>query len=252
MNKINLEVEEIGKKKEGNATKIKVGCCGFPTSRKKYFKEFDAVELQNTFYSVPSFESIQKLKEESKINTNFEFCIKAFQVITHKISSPTYRKLKEKFGNPLNYGFFQPTKEVFDAWDKTKEIVEALNAKIILFQTPASFTEDEQNIKNIKEFFSSIDKKRFIFAWEARGWSESKRKQICEELEIISAVDPFKEKAFGDINYFRLHGLPGYNLRYTYSIEDLKKLKSFCNKKENYVFFNNIQMLKNAIEFKRV
>jgi len=127
-----------------------------------------------------------------------------------------------------------------------------LNAKIILFQTPASFTEDEQNIKNIKEFFFSIDKKRFIFAWEARGWSESKRKEICEELEIISAVDPFKEKAFGKMNYFRLHGLPGYNLRYTYSIEDLKKLKSFCNKKENYVFFNNIQMLKNANEFKRV
>jgi len=50
MNKINLEVEEIGKKKEGNATKIKVGCCGFPTSREKYFKEFDTCLL----YTSPS------------------------------------------------------------------------------------------------------------------------------------------------------------------------------------------------------
>jgi uncharacterized protein YecE (DUF72 family) len=239
------------KKKENKS--IKVGCCGFPTSREKYFKEFDIVELQNTFYSIPSLENVKKLKEEAlKINKNFEFCIKSFQVITHKSTSPTYKKLKEKFGNPLNYGFFQPTKEVFEAWEKTKEIAKILDTKIILFQTPASFTEEERNIRNMKEFFSSIKKEKFIFAWEARGWSESKRKEVCEELKLISAVDPFKEKAFGEINYFRLHGLPGYNLRYVYSSEDLEKLKSFCDKKQNYVFFNNLQMLKNATQFKQI
>jgi len=240
-------------KKQKENKRIKVGCCGFPTSKEKYFKEFNAVELQNTFYNIPSLESVEKLKKESlQINKNFEFCIKAFQVITHKSNSPTYKKLKEKFGNPENYGYFQPTKEVFEAWEKTKEIAKILDTKIILFQTPASFIEEEKNIKNMKEFFSSINKEKFIFAWEARGWSESKRREVCEELKLISAVDPFKEKPFGEINYFRLHGLPGYNLRYVYSASDLKKLKSFCNKKENYVFFNNIQMLKNAIEFKQI
>jgi uncharacterized protein YecE (DUF72 family) len=241
------------KKRKKKIKSIKVGCCGFPTSKEKYFKEFNIVELQNTFYNIPSLESIEKLKKESlEINKNFEFCLKAFQVITHKSTSPTYKKLKEKFGNPLNYGSFQPTKEVFTAWEKTKEIAKILDAKFILFQTPASFTEEEKNIKNMKEFFSSIKKEKFIFAWEARGWSEQKRKEVCEELKLISAVDPFKEKPFGEINYFRLHGLPGYNLKYVYSESDLKKLKSFCDKKQNYVFFNNLQMFKNAIDFKNI
>jgi uncharacterized protein YecE (DUF72 family) len=232
---------------------IKVGCCGFPISRKEYFKKFDIVELQNTFYSPPSLESLKKLKEEAKkSNEKFEFTMKAFQVITHESSSPTYRKLKEKFGNEKNYGSFKQTKEVLEAWEKTKEIAKALEAKIILFQTPFSFSQNEKNIKNIKEFFCSVEREKFIFALELRGWSEEKRREICEELKLISCVDPFKEKPFGKINYFRLHGLPNYNLKYVYKRKDLEKLKGFCDKKENYVFFNNLQMFKNSLEFKKI
>jgi len=35
----NLEKEEI-----------KIGCCGFPVGKERYYKEFDVVELQSTFY----------------------------------------------------------------------------------------------------------------------------------------------------------------------------------------------------------
>jgi len=33
--------------------KIKIGCCGFPTSKEKYYKDFKAVEIQKTFYQPP-------------------------------------------------------------------------------------------------------------------------------------------------------------------------------------------------------
>ena len=32
---------------------VKVGCCGFPVSMKRYFQEFRVVEVQKTFYKPP-------------------------------------------------------------------------------------------------------------------------------------------------------------------------------------------------------
>ncbi|MFQ6065329.1 MAG: DUF72 domain-containing protein, partial [Candidatus Bathyarchaeia archaeon] len=54
-----------------------------------------------------------------------------------------------------------------------------------------------------------------------------------------------------NIAYFRLHGLPGYNLRYTYTNRQLQelyeKLKAYENKVETvYLFFNNYAMYRDA------
>lgn len=57
-----------------------------------------------------------------------------------------------------NYGFFRPTEEVFNAWKRTKEMCEALNSKIVVFQCPASFRTTDENVKNMTDFFSSINR----------------------------------------------------------------------------------------------
>jgi uncharacterized protein YecE (DUF72 family) len=229
---------------------VKVGCCGFPTSKKEYFKRFSLVELQSTFYEIPTkIETVKKWKNEAP--EDFEFTLKAFQVITHDSKSPTYKRLKRKFGNPKNYGFFKNTKEVFEAWEMTREVAKALNSKIVVFQCPASFKPEKGNIENFRKFFKKIKEKNFIFAWEPRGsWPENLIKELCKELNLIHCVDPFKQKPlFGKINYFRLHGRDGYNLKYKYAKEDLKNLLEFCNKKENYVLFNNLSMFEDAQRF---
>ncbi|MGB9598732.1 MAG: DUF72 domain-containing protein, partial [Minisyncoccales bacterium] len=195
--------------------KILVGCCGFPISKKEYFKKFSLVELQSTFYEIPAkIETVKKWRD--KAPKDFEFTLKAFQVITHQISSPTYKRLKRKFGNPKNYGFFQNKKEIFLAWEMTERVAKELNAKIIVFQCPASFKPERKNIQNFKNFFKKIKEKKFIFVWEPRGdWSEDLIKKLSKELNLVHCVDPFKQKSvFGKINYFRLHGKPGYNLLY--------------------------------------
>jgi uncharacterized protein YecE (DUF72 family) len=233
--------------------KIFVGCCGFPINKKKYFEQFKVVELQSTFYEIPAkLETVKKWKE--KAPRDFEFTLKAFQVITHEISSPTYKRLKEKFGNPKNYGFFKNKKEVFDAWEMTREVAKVLDSKIILFQCPSSFRPEKENIENLKNFFKKIREKNFIFVWEPRGnWPEDLIKGICKELNLVHCTDPFKQKSiFGKINYFRLHGKPGYNLRYEYTEKDLKELLKFCDKKENYVLFNNLNMFEDAQKFQKL
>ena len=227
---------------------IKVGCCGFCCKKDEYFKKFEVVEIQKTFYSLPSIETARKWRKEKP--ENFEYTIKAWQLITHLPNSPTYRKANLKIeGN--NYGFFKPSNEVFGAWEKCKEFAEEMDAKIIVFQCPPNFHESAENIRNIEQFFSSIERD-FLYAIELRGnWKKEKIIEICKNFDLIHCVDPFKSPSYyGKIKYYRLHGISGYN--YDYSKEELKKLLEFCRNKEVYCLFNNTKMLKNAIEFKEM
>ena len=67
--------------------KLYVGCCGFPYARKKYYEYSKVVELQNTFYELPSLEWGRSARREAP--EGFVFTIKAWQVITHPHTSPT-------------------------------------------------------------------------------------------------------------------------------------------------------------------
>ena len=231
---------------------LKIGCCGFAQGKKNYFKNFSVVEIQQTFYQPPEEKTALKWKKESPLD--FEYTLKAWQLITHPASSPTYRKLKIKVKNEKNYGFFKPTEEVFFAWEETSKIADILKAKIIVFQCPASFTQEKENIKNMEKFFKKIKRKDYIFCWEVRGnWSDELVKEVCKDLDLVHCVDPFKNKpTFGKINYFRLHGITGYSYRYTE--KDLKTLKEMINKiqKPTYVMFNNVYMYEDALNFKKL
>ncbi len=225
---------------------IKTGCCGFSTAMKNYFGKFGLVEVQKTFYKPPRVETVRKWREAAPLD--FEFTVKAWQVITHPPSSPTYRKAGI---TALEGGFFKPTDEVFDAWKRTEEIAAALGSRIILFQTPSSFEENKANLENMSNFFSSIGKE-FTFVWEPRGWKEEAAKDICEKLELVHCTDPFVAKpTHGRITYLRLHGSHATMYKHRYSDEELEWLKDYCEgiEKDVYVLFNNVHMYEDASRF---
>lgn len=68
---------------------ILIGCCGWSEARGKYFRDFPGVELQTTFYQPPSPELAKKCRLEAP--PGFSFTLKAWQLITHPATSPTYR-----------------------------------------------------------------------------------------------------------------------------------------------------------------
>jgi uncharacterized protein YecE (DUF72 family) len=84
--------------------------------------------------------------------------------------------------------------------------------------------------------------------WEPRGkWEPQEIREMCRELDLIHGVDPFKnEPTFGEIRYFRLHGITGY--RYRFSEEDLRALRGRC-RGMTYCLFNNVQMWTDARTF---
>jgi uncharacterized protein YecE (DUF72 family) len=43
---------------------IKVGCCGYPTSMKKYQENFDLVELNTTFHKYPGPATLTKWRQK--------------------------------------------------------------------------------------------------------------------------------------------------------------------------------------------
>ena len=222
---------------------------------KKYFEDFSLVEIQKTFYTFPKISTVKKWRE--KAPKDFEFTIKASQLITHDPSSPTYRKAGINISDDKKnkYGFFRNTEEVFNAWEKTREVAEILKSKVVVFQTPAKFKESRENFENIVGFFSSIEK-NFNYALEIRGmWRKETIRKICNEFNITHCTDLLVEEPvyIGNLAYFRLHGSKGKRLyRYKHTEEDFKKIYEFASNLnvDCYVLFNNVYMLEDAKRFK--
>lgn len=233
-------------------TMVKTGCCGFSKGRKEYFRHFALTEVQQTFYKMPKLETAAKWREEAP--PDFEFTMKAPQLITHPSNSPTYRKagIKPGPGKESNYGFFRPTEEVYQAWDQTKLFAQALDCHVVVFQCPPSFTETPEHIDNLRNFFKPLQGSGFTLVWEPRrGWTEETIKSLCEELGLVHCVDPMMSTSlYGKPRYFRLHG--GARYRHRYTEEELAHLKEIATTEDTYVLFNNLNMFNDALAFKQL
>lgn len=233
--------------------KIKIGTCGFRGNKIEYSRLLTCVEIQHTFYQPPQIKTLERWRAE--MPEDFEFAVKAWQLITHEAKSPTYKRLKKKLTGQEKEeaGYFKPTAIVREAWETTLACAEALRAKTILFQCPASFKPYRYNIANLEKFFSSIERGKLDFGWEPRGeWDDKIVKEICERHDLRHVVDPFKKQTVTPGKcYYRLHGVTGW--RYKYEEDELRELTSLLPGNErSYVFFNNIEMTEDALRFQEI
>ncbi len=233
--------------------RVRIGCCGFRSSRESYYELLDSVEVQHTFYQPPLVPTLRRWREGAP--EGFEFTLKAWQLITHQASSPTYRRLKRPLTEEQREGAgsFRPSEAVQSAWELTRECARALQARAVLFQCPASFKPTGENVENMRRFFREAARGRLVFAWEPRGgWPRELVRELCEELKLWHAVDPFSERTVTPGRcYFRLHGRRGW--RYKYEDGELEELASMLPKRAtSYVFFNNVEMRDDARRFRRI
>ena len=246
---------------------IKVGCCGWAVrgGKEAYFRVFKLIELQSTFYKLPRVSTAENWRNIAP--PDFEFTLKAWQVITHPPSSPTWRRagIKPEPGREDRYGFLRPTEENFEAWSRTLEICRALRAKVCVVQTPPSFGFSEENVRNVRDFFGSIDRGGMDIAWEPRGtWNDHLDvvKELCDSLNLIHAVDIFRRSPVSShpTCYIRLHGIGRgeVNYKYKYTDDDLRVLLGKVSDllssgyREVYVLFNNVYMADDALRFQRL
>ena len=228
--------------------RIKIGTCGFGVAQAEYARRFSCVEVQHTFYQPPRLTTLNRWL--TQMPADFEFTLKAWQLITHEARSPTYRRLKRKLSKTekAEAGGFKATEIVKEAWGATLAAAQALRAKTILFQCPSSFKQTANNVADMEKFFSSIDRQDLNLCWEPRGdWDADVVRSICISLELCHVVDPFiGTTVTPDKYYFRLHGRSGW--RYQYELGELKELTtSLVKSKRGYVFFNNSKMTEDAL-----
>jgi len=233
-----------------------IGCCGWAGSQAQYFSQFPIIEIQSTFYDPPAIRVAARWRTIAP--PGFEFCIKAWQLITHSPSSPTYRRLRQPVsaGRRAFFGSFQETDEVWQAWMRTLEIADAIRASVVLFQCPASFRASPVNIENLSRFFHKIGPQSFRLAWEPRGpWPAEAVRDLCAQHRLIHCVDPLVSTPdYQGASYWRLHGKGSYSYRYTdEDLIDLVRLLSFApTEPQARILFNNITMKEDASRFGRL
>lgn len=236
---------------------VKVGCCGWGFFRPKeffgedwkgeyasalqaYAEKFDLVEVNSTFYRIPQVKTAERwLRETREKNEDFEFTVKAFRGITHET----------KFAG----------KEAVKQFSEMKRMCKALDSRILLFQTAASFGPEKESIGNMRAFFSKIKRGRLKLIWEPRGeWQgrPERIREMCGEFDLVECVDPLRNESAvrnQEIAYFRLHGF-GKPMMYNYRFSDAelrrvrKKVKE-CGAETAYVLFNNYWMYEDAGRF---
>ena len=240
---------------------LRVGCCGFPLGLHRYAEEFSVVEVQQTFYQPPALRTLGKWR--GVVPVGFEFTLKAWQLITHEASSPTYRRLREELSQQQRreVGAFRLNATVLCAWRRTLACARTLGSRCVLFQCPARFGPTRTNKANLRDFFreikpellSSSGAELLTCVWEPRGeWEAEEVRELCEEFGLVHGVDPFHQNPMaGPFGYFRLHGRTGY--RYRYSDQELEQLREMAGRHAScYVLFNNISMLEDARRFRRL
>lgn len=240
--------------KRGGRRVIKTGCCGFRLSQAEYTARFPVVEVQQTFYQPPQVKTLERWRAEAP--PDFEFTVKAWQLITHEARSPTYRRLKRVLTETekLESGSFRPTAIVREAWEVTLACADALKATRVLFQCPSSFKPTGEHVRDLREFFTKIKRPRkLVCLWEPRGeWPEKLIAELCRELDLTHVVDPYAARTMTPERcYYRLHGRTGW--RYQYEDDELAELITLLPAQGvSYVFFNNVRMLDDAARFQEL
>jgi len=237
---------------------IVVGTCGWsrisqgiPPSRRVgksslqlYSELFDAVEINSSFYKFHRLETFMNWRNQ--VRSGFTFTVKSHRSLSHR-----WR--------------LRPTSEALDTFQRMVEAVSACKAKALLIQTPSSLVPSEDNLRAVDLFFRKIGKPVVPIVWETRGsrWlvgeNRIKLRAILERHGLVHAVDLMKDDpaVISRLSYIRLHGLPGYNLRYLYTNSQLLRLRdrigeALKGSEEIYVFFNNYNMYRDAQRFRRL
>ncbi len=202
-----------------------------------YSRAFDFVEVNSTFYEIPSLELVESWRK--LVPPKFEFTVRCNKALTH-----THK--------------FQPVPEAFEVLEKMTTICATLKAEILHLQTPAAFQPTKTNVDLIRNFFSSVHLKGIRVALEIRGAKQTLKAGLIKTMQnydMIHCVDLSKdeEPAYkSDILYSRLFGKGPHNI-YQPTDEELRKIDKKASKGDHRkvaVSFHFVRMYKDAARFK--
>jgi uncharacterized protein YecE (DUF72 family) len=207
-----------------------------------YSEVFNALELNFSFYTMPTAEQLKRMAERS--GKRVKISIKANQQLTHYIELGAWREAAREFRSAL-----QPLQE--------ENLLSA-----VLFQFPQAFHRGEDNRRYLANLLEEFPDHPLIVEFRHSSWQVAQVYQSLEERGVtccscdmpeISKLPKFTPVLTGKNAYMRFHGRNaqkwyGTNSRdryeYNYSEEELSGyvpvLKDISEKSQTlHIFFNN-------------
>ncbi len=189
-----------------------------------YARHFDTVEINYSFYHIPTRKQIASWKRMAP--EGFVFSLKAPKKITHTLRLQKASGLARAF-----------------LW-QVKDLENHLGA--VLFQLPPSFPAD---LVLLEEFISALPVRyRYAFEFWHSSWLVEPLYVLLRErnMALCLADNPDvvpPDVATADFVYFRMHGHTKW-INYSYSEEELRLLaariiRNLDAGREVYVYFNN-------------
>jgi uncharacterized protein YecE (DUF72 family) len=198
-----------------------------PKDQFEYYQQiFDTVELNSSFYHLPSGETFLNWKRKSP--ENFIFSIKASRYITHMKKLDADKQTVTQF---------------FLHADKLGK-----KQGPVLFQLPPKWNV---NIERLHYFIKELPARhRYTFEFRNQSWYVKEIFELLQQYgcafciyELAGHLSPLKVTA--DFVYIRLHG-PGAKYQGSYTTAQLKKWAIKCKEwqqagKDVYIYFDNDQ-----------
>jgi uncharacterized protein YecE (DUF72 family) len=206
-----------------------------------YAKHFDTVEINNSFYKLPTIETFEKWRAAAP--AHFTFAVKASRFITHM------KKLKDPSTSSAK--FFRA--------------VEHLGQKLgpILFQLPPRWHLD---IQRLEEFLAVLPTAyRYVFEFRDNTWLDPSAYQLLREYNAAFCVHDFADMKIpheitADFTYVRFHGPTSTKYAGSYSEAQLRRWAEWIREQRTtlkavYAYFNNdpgAAAVRNALTLKRL
>jgi uncharacterized protein YecE (DUF72 family) len=199
-----------------------------------YAKHFSTVEINNSFYRLPSEKNFSAWRDQ--VPAGFKFSVKLSRFLTH------IKRLKVD----------ADTDEGVDRFCSRVRCLKG-NFGVVLVQLPPNFKASQEKVQNLSEQFKKAELKynmQFPLALEMRheSWFEDKYFEQLESLNIASVVNsspsiwPSSRRLTANFAYLRFHGSKKLYAS-SYSDKELTEWASFMKQakgcKNMYAYFNN-------------
>ncbi|EKE18822.1 MAG: hypothetical protein ACD_9C00221G0003 [uncultured bacterium] len=197
-----------------------------------YAKEFKTVEINSSFYRMPSAKTFLQWKKQTP--NNFVFAVKLNHYITHQ-----KRLVLDEKSESFLIAFLQNAQELEKKFST------------ILIQLPPSFKRNDLRLENFLKFYLQEMKKlkfRPLSSVEFRhdSWHDEEVYKILRKykiaLVITSAPEITSETFTANFVYIRMHGNEQHSSEYKNKelIELKKRIENYPEKiKTIFIYFNN-------------
>lgn len=207
---------------------------------------FDVVELNYTYYTMPSATSVEGLLKS--VPEDFEFVAKAHGSLTHKIRGADGAFIRDEAAAAA----FQ---------EGLRPMIEAGRLKCVLAQFPMKFRRDEGSMAHLRWLLEALRPLRLAVEFRHAGWVAQSVFETLRELGAaycvvdepdLPGLSPFTPVVTSPLAYFRFHGrntrwfnVPA-STRYNYRYQNeelrlfLSPIRSLASQAEQtLIFFNN-------------